>query len=617
MNNATSDTVFRLKNLTLGPVDYSLFGGLIGLSLLIGLYFGFFSKQNSAKEYLFGGKTMGYVPVATSMLAGHVSGITLLGVPTEVYQYGSAYFLIVISIATTCVVTTYVFLPVFYKLQLESTYEYLELRFSRRIRSLASFLYIISLVMYIPIVVYVPALAFAQVTGYNLYVIIAVLCTICIAYTSLGGVKAVIWTDTIQFAFTMFGLLIVFFTGLKTSGGFSNVWEIASKGNRTEIFDWSLSPYVRKSFWGMSISFSVILLGHFGISQNCVQRFLSISKEGNVRKALLLLGIGMVIMKVTCGLTGLTMYARYHDCDPLKTKVVKRSDQVLPYYVMDIAGHLVGLPGVFLASVVSCALSTMSASLNTLAGTIYDDFIDQWLPKSTRKEARATTIMKILSIIVGIIGMGLACFVQHLGTIFEISLSVRSIAEGPLFGLFFLGMLVPWAGKKGALIGSLVSLAFMHVLVIGNQLSTFKRGNRNTPLPTSTDNCTYALNQTITLQNTHSENVIAQDEDDATFFLFRISMMHYTLIGALITVIVGFVASTILRETDLNSLDPDYITPLMRRYYCYILFFVLRDRYLPKKEYTEVAMNDIVANKIDDNKAKPDGKIENSDTNLN
>lgn len=68
--NVTSRPMFDFHELTLGAIDYSLFGSLIALSLVIGLYFGFFSKQNSTNEYLFGGKTMGFVPVAFSMLAG-------------------------------------------------------------------------------------------------------------------------------------------------------------------------------------------------------------------------------------------------------------------------------------------------------------------------------------------------------------------------------------------------------------------------------------------------------------------------------------------------------------------------------------------------------------------
>lgn len=75
--------------------------------------------------------------------------------------------------------------------------------------------------------------------------------------------------------------------------------------------------------------------------------------------------------------------------------MIERSDQTLPYYVMDIAGHVSGLPGIFLAGLVSSALSTMSASLNTVSGLIYDTFIDQWIPESSKKDAMSANIMKV------------------------------------------------------------------------------------------------------------------------------------------------------------------------------------------------------------------------------
>lgn len=77
------------------------------------------------------------------------------------------------------------------------------------------------------------------------------------------------------------------------------------------------------------------------------------------------------------------------------SKAIKRADQVLPYYVMDVAGNVPGLPGLFLAGLVSAALATMSASLNTMSGTIYKDFIEPWIPDGPKKEARAATIMKV------------------------------------------------------------------------------------------------------------------------------------------------------------------------------------------------------------------------------
>lgn len=76
-------------------------------------------------------------------------------------------------------------------------------------------------------------------------------------------------------------------------------------------------------------------------------------------------------------------------------QVVARSDKILPYYVLDVAADVPGLPGLFLAGLVSAGLSTMSAGLNTVAGTIYEDFIDRWMPESNDKETKAANVMKV------------------------------------------------------------------------------------------------------------------------------------------------------------------------------------------------------------------------------
>lgn len=114
-----------------------------------------------------------------------LSGITFLGVPTEVYMHGSQYFAATIAALLIGLISAYVTLPVLYRLQVSSCFEYLELRFCKSARTYASVLYIISLFMYIPIVVYVPALAFSQVTGYGVHAITPVFCIVCITYTSM------------------------------------------------------------------------------------------------------------------------------------------------------------------------------------------------------------------------------------------------------------------------------------------------------------------------------------------------------------------------------------------------------------------------------------------------
>ncbi|XP_025991363.1 sodium-coupled monocarboxylate transporter 1 [Solenopsis invicta] len=569
------DQMENLNHFAFGWLDYALFGLLLLVSVLIGVYFGFFSKQDSTTEYFLGGKRMGCFPVAMSITASHISGISLLGIPTEVFHYGSQYAACVITSILTAVVTSYVFLPVFYKLQLTSTFEYLEIRFTRSVRILSSVLFTISLFMYLPIVIYVPALAFAQVSNLNVHAITPVLCIVCIVYTSIGGLKAVVWSDTVQFSVTVGGLFVVLVLGILSVGSVEQAWRISGEGGRLIFFDMDPSPLARNTFWSMTIGMTVIWLGHLGIHPGTVQRFLSVPREIDAKRGIAISAVGMVIVKLICVFTGLIMFAKYHDCDPFLTKSISRTDQTLPYYVMDVAGHLPGLPGLFVAGLVSAALATMSASLNTMSGTIYEDFINPRIPDSPKKEAMAANIMKGVVVVAGVISVGLVFLVERLGPIFQIAVSMRGVTDGPLFGLFVLGMLVPWANAKGALFGGCVGLISMLWLVGGAQWHTMHDRIKYDALPTSVDGCPFnLLNQTFSTTTTSPPTWI--DSSEKPMILFQISFMYYNMIGAMIVVVVGTIASYVC-GMDLGSVDPDHITPMMKRF-------------LPSQRYAQVSL---------------------------
>ncbi|KAF7417403.1 hypothetical protein HZH68_000056 [Vespula germanica] len=554
-----------------GWTDYTLFAMILTVSVLIGIYFGFFSKQDTTMDYLLGGKRMGFFPIAMSLIASHISGITLLGVPSEVYQYGSQYAACVITSILSCFVSAYVFLPVFFKLQLTSTFEYLEVRFSRRVRILCSLLFLISLLMYIPIVIYVPALAFSQVTDFSLHTITPVLCAVCILYTSIGGLKAVVWTDTIQFTVTVGGLFAVLFLGINSVGGVSEVWKRSEMGNRLIFFNMDVSPYARNTFWGMTIGMTMTWLVHLGIHQGCVQRYLSVPKERDAKRALGITAVGLIVVKLVSVFTGLIIFAKYYDCDPMLAKAIKRADQILPYYVMDVAGNVPGLPGLFLAGLVSAALATMSASLNTMSGTIYKDFIEPWIPDGPKKEARAATIMKIIVLIIGGISVGLVFVVEHLGTVFQMAISIRSVTDGPWLGLFLLGMLVPCSNAEGAFLGGCVSLIVMFFLAGGSEWYIASGQIHKISLPTSVEGCSYPLNETdVTTRAPLTLN-------EEPIGVFKISFMYFTLIGSLVVIVVGVIGSYLFGNVDLTEVDPDHISPIMKRF-------------LPRKEYTEVSL---------------------------
>lgn len=110
------------------------------------------------------------------------------------------------------------------------------MRFDKSVRRVASFIYAVSIIIFVPIIVYVPALAFSQVSGINLHLITFVTSLICVFYTTVGGLKAVVWTDTLQFVLMIGAITCVIFLGLQETGGFLNVWETADRGGRLIFF---------------------------------------------------------------------------------------------------------------------------------------------------------------------------------------------------------------------------------------------------------------------------------------------------------------------------------------------------------------------------------------------
>lgn len=166
----------------------------------------------------------------------HISAVTFLGVPAEMYKFGIQYWALAISGLIVTLTLAYVYLPVFYELQQTSVYAYLELRFNRRIRSIASSLFFLYVLLNVPVLVYAPAIAFAQVSGFNVHYITPVICCICIFYTSFGGLRAVVWTDTLQFGAMLIALFLVMILGTLQLGGIINVFEIAERGDRLMLF---------------------------------------------------------------------------------------------------------------------------------------------------------------------------------------------------------------------------------------------------------------------------------------------------------------------------------------------------------------------------------------------
>ena len=149
------------------------------------------------------------------------------------------------------------------------------------------------------------------------------------------------------------------------------------------------------------------------------------------------------------------------------------------------------------------------------------------------------------------------------------AISLRSAVEGPLLGVFILGVMVPAVGEKGAFYGGVASLVIMTWLVVGTKWHVINNRIQYPHLPMSTESCPQFSNQTV---NVTAPPPLLLDEDDEPLIFFRISMMYLVLIGTFICMLVACITSYLTKEWNKKKINPDYLSPFIRGYFYYTYF---------------------------------------------
>lgn len=262
----------------------------------------------------------------------------------------------------------------------------------------------------------------------------------------------------------------------------------------------------RQTFWNMLIGLLVSRASYMGLDQTSVQRIVSVSSIHHARRFVSLLvhsfvfyiftfyrvlaifAVGfMILVSLNC-FTGVVIYALYHDCDPIKAQLVSKSDKLVPYFIQDVAGNLTGMSGLFISCVLSAGLSTLSAAFNSLSGIIYQYYI-QPFKCIKHTEAKGNFAMKLIVVFLGLYCLSMGFVVEEFKHILQMTLSLGGITSGTTLGMFTLGMLWPFANKKGAIVGTCVSFIMMVWIALRSQIA-FKTGELSYPtLPTSVENC--------------------------------------------------------------------------------------------------------------------------------
>ncbi|KAM3587840.1 uncharacterized protein V6R79_015006 [Siganus canaliculatus] len=530
--------------------DYAVFAFMLLVSAAVGVYYAWADRgQQSSGDFLIGGRRLTALPVSLSLTASFMSAIVVLSNPAEVYRYGACIALYGLSFVVTMVITSEVFLPVFYRLSITSTYEYLELRFNRVARLLGTALFIIQTVLYTGIVIYAPALALSQVTGMHLWGAVISTGVVCTFYCTMGGLKAVVWTDVFQLGVMFAGFLSVIIRCVVLQGGVVPIIADSQQGGRLNFWDFDTNPLRRHTFWTITIGGTFVWLSIYGINQSQVQRYISCKSITHARVSLYINLFGLVSIMMCSVFAGMCLFSVYKNCDPWTAGLVSAPDQLMPYLVMDILADYPGLPGLFVAAAYSGSLSTVSSSVNALAAVTVEDLIK---PHTNMSETHLAWISKGLSLIYGVLCIGMAGLASLMGGILQAAISIFGIVGGPLLGLFTLGILCPFANSRGALSGLVLGLIVSLWVGIGAQIyppsPTMVR-----PLSLTTEGCNFTskdiLNWTSTALPTQPAAITTATADSVSARplladnWYSLSYLYFSPVGTIITVSVGLVVS--------------------------------------------------------------------------
>ncbi|XP_010011356.1 PREDICTED: sodium/iodide cotransporter, partial [Nestor notabilis] len=560
------------KHLTFSLWDYGVFALMLLVSTAIGLFHGLArGGQKTSEDFFTGGRRMSALPVGLSLSASFMSAIQVLGVPAEAHRYGAKFLWMCLGQLLNTLLTLKLFLPVFYRLGLTSTYEVgtgkVEgHRDASSPRDGPTTLpspcpqYLERRMLYTGIVIYAPALILNQVTGLDIWASLLSTGVICTFYTTIGGMKAVIWTDVFQVFVMLSGFLAIIIRGVLLVGGPTMVLAIAANGSRVNLADFNPDPRSRYTVWTFLLGGTLVWLSMYGVNQAQVQRYVACRTEREAKIALLVNQVGLFCIVSSAVACGLVMFALYKDCDPLLAGYISAPDQYMPYLVLDIFKTSPGVPGLFLACAYSGTLSTASTSINAMAAVTVEDLIKPKLP--TLAPQRLT--LKGLSVIYGTSCITVAALASLLGGgVLQGSFTVMGVISGPLLGAFILGMFLPMCSTAGVLGGLAIGLALSLWVAVGATLYPPSAATMGV-LPASGALCplynrTTGTNRTMLLgllPPPEEPPALARGAPAIVYDFYAISYLYYGALGTLTTVVAGVLLSSVPGPSKRTQLPP-------------------------------------------------------------
>jgi Na+/proline symporter len=318
---------------------------LIGTLLFIVSYGAWKTRgSKNVNDYIKGGSEAKWWTIGLSVMATQASAITFLSTPGQAFHSGMGFVQFYFGLPIAMVIICLVFIPIYYKLNVFTAYEYLETRFDLKTRSLAAILFLIQRGLAAGITIFAPAIILSAVLGWNLTTLNVIIGVLVIVYTVTGGTKAVSVTQKHQMAVIFAGMFVAFYlivSYLPSDINFSKALKIAGASGKMDILDFSFSFDNRYTFWSGIIGGSFLALSYFGTDQSQVQRYLSGKSVKEMQMGLLFNGLLKVPMQFFILLVGVMVFVFYQfnssplNFNPSATKIVKNSTYSKDYELLE------------------------------------------------------------------------------------------------------------------------------------------------------------------------------------------------------------------------------------------------------------------------------------------
>ena len=425
--------------LTMHILDWFIISIFFLAVILVGVISGSKKKDNDSFEsYALAGREAPWWLVFISIYATSASALTFIGIPGSSYMQDLRY----VNLAFGAILGRYliakVLLPLYYEYQVASIYELLEIKLGSKTRLSGASYFFITRLLASSVRLAACGIAVSVIFQLNPAISVLLIMLVALFYTQLGGMKAVLWTDFIQFFIFFLGALVVlFFIESALPMDFSLILQAAEAKGKLNVFSLSLSgtdSLITGFIFGALLNFAAL-----GTDQDLVQRMLTCKSVKDSKKALMVSAIAEVPMTLLFLMIGVFLFV-YFDWYPYDEVSTLKSDQVFPWFISNVLPP--GFRGLLLAGLLAAALSSLDSALNALATSFVTD-CSSLIPEKVKKTYSLKEQAKVSVFIFGFILSGLALLFISADSILWVGFKVAGYTYGSLLGVFLAAIYFP------------------------------------------------------------------------------------------------------------------------------------------------------------------------------